>query len=406
MMRLPRPGEATGRSAASCAGRSSVLYRGVVAGLVSLCVGVIHAAEDARGELQDILNRLNALDAWLDEAGERIAAGQREVADADRRVAAANQRIRELDDRIERDRADLDGLVIERGRLEEARRGQTAKVAGHLRQAWRLKEQDPLRALLNLADPRTLDRMARYHAAFAKARTAQVSKLRATLEELERNQREQAGERLALEASREAVNADRAALISDRDEREGLIRRLNEELATRTKERERLTRDRQRLESLITELARASRRSQAARDASGVERGLVWPVQGRLARRFGEPRAGGRLRWQGVTFEAPAGSEVRAVASGSVVFADWLRGFGLLAMAIVDHGDGWMSLYGSVDAIYKRRGESVESEEVIATVGQSGGETEVGLYFEMRHNEEPKDPLAWLRADARKRQAR
>ena len=99
-------------------------------------------------------------------------------------------------------------------------------------------------------------------------------------------------------------------------------------------------------------------------------------------------------------FEAAAGSDVRAVAPGVVVLADWLRGFGMLA--IIDHGDGWMSLYGSVDAIYKRRGDPVELNEVIATVGQSGGETEVGLYFEMRYKEEPKDPLTWLRSDARK----
>lgn len=401
-----------GRSVVRTAGRSSVLRRVAVAGLLFLCVGTIHA-EDAHGELEEILNRLNALDAWLDEAGERIARGQRELATADRRVAAANQRIRELDNRIERGRGELDRLVVERERLDKARRAQAGKVADHLRDAWRFMERDPLQALLNLEDPRMLDRMVRYHAAFAKARTVLVDKLRGTLEELERNQREQDRERVELEATREWVNADRAELISDHRTRQSLIGRLHAELATRTKERERLTRDRKRLESLIAELARASPRREdrldapdraGGLDAAGREGDLAWPVQGRLVRRFGEPRAGGRLRWQGVTFEAPAGSEVRAVAAGVVVFADWLRGFGMLA--IVDHGDGWMSLYGSVDAIYKRRGDPVESDEVIATVGQSGGEMEVGLYFEMRHNEEPKDPLAWLRSDSRKRRPR
>ena len=384
--------------------RSSVFNRVALAGALFLGVGFIHAAENAEGELEQIVTRLNALDAWLDEAGERIAKGQREVAAADRRVAAASKRIRELDSGIEKGRAELDRLVVERQRLEEVRRGQAGKVADHLRDAWRLKERDPLQALLNLEDPRTLDRMVRYHAAFAKARTVVVEELRGTVEQLERNQREQDRERLALEASRKAVTANRAELISDRGERQSLIRRLNAELATRTKERERLARDRKRLESLIAELARTSRRSKSGLDAASREGSLAWPVQGRLVRRFGEPRAGGRLRWQGVAFEAPAGSEVRAVAPGVVVFADWLRGFGMLA--IVDHGDGWMSLYGSVDAIYKRRGDPVESDEVIATVGQSGGETEVGLYFEMRYNEEPKDPLAWLRSDSRKGRTR
>ena len=366
-------------------------------------MGIAHA-DDAERELDEILARLNALDAWLDTAGERIAKGQSEVAAADLRVAAAKARIRELDNRIERSRAELDRLGIERERLEQARRRQASKVADHLRDAWRFKERDPLQALLNLEEPRTLETMVRYHAAFARARTARVDELRQTLGELERNQRDQDRERISLETSRESANADRARLINDRSKRRGLIDNLNAELAKRTEERDRLARDRKRLESLIAELARASRPAQGGLDVAARGGGLAWPVQGRLVRRFGEPRAGGRLHWQGVTFEAPAGSEVRAVAPGVVVFSDWLRGFGMLA--IVDHGDGWMSLYGSVDAIYKRRGDPVEADEVIATVGQSGGETAVGLYFEMRHNEVPKDPLAWLRSDSRTRSAR
>lgn len=374
------------------------------AGLIVLGAGLSHAAEDAQRELDQVLTRLNALDVWLDEAGERIAKGQRDVAAADRRVATAQARIRELDNRIEESRAELGRLGIEGQRLEEARRQLAGRVADHLRDAWRFKERDPLQALLNLEEPHKLDRMVRYHAAFAKARTAQVDELRQTLEELERNQREQDRQRVALETSRETADADRARLVNDRGARQSLISNLNAELAKRTQERDRLARDRKRLESLIAELARASRPVQGGLDVAAREGGLAWPVQGRLVRRFGESRAGGRLRWQGVMFEAPAGSEVRAVAPGVVVFSDWLRGFGMLA--IVDHGDGWMSLYGSVDAIYKRRGDPVELDEVIATVGQSGGETEVGLYFEMRHNEVPKDPLAWLRSDSRKRAAR
>ncbi|MDE0037897.1 MAG: peptidoglycan DD-metalloendopeptidase family protein [Gammaproteobacteria bacterium] len=374
------------------------------AGLMVLGVGVTHAADNAQRDLEELLARLNSLDAWLDEAGERIAKGQREVAAADRRVAAAKARIRELDKQIEEGRAGLENLGIERDRLEQVRRRQAGRVADHLRDAWRFKERDPLQALLNLEEPRTLEKMVRYHAAFAKARAAQVDELRQTLEELERNQREQDRQRVSLETSRKSVSADRARLISDRNARQSIISNLNSELARRTQERDRLTRDRKRLESLIAELARAHRPSQGGLDVAARDGGLTWPVQGRLVRRFGEPRAGGRLRWQGVMFEAPPGSEVRAVAPGVVVFSDWLRGFGMLA--IVDHGDGWMSLYGSVDAIYKRRGDPVELDEVIATVGQSGGETEVGLYFEMRHNEVPKDPLAWLRTDSRKRTAR
>ena len=373
-----------------------VVRRLAFAGFVSL--GGAHAAEDAQGELEEVLDRLNALETWLDEAGERIARGQREVASADRRIAASGQRIRELDGRIADGRAELERLVEERERLEEARIRQAETVANHLRDAWRFSARDPVQALLNLEDPRALDRMVRYHAAFAKARTALVDELRGTLAELEQNQSDEVRQQRALEASRESVDADRIALISDRSKRRDLIEKLNAELARKGEERQRLTRDRRRLESLIAELARTGRQGKGGLDAA--RKGNVgWPVEGRLVRRFGQARAGGRLRWQGVAFEAPEGSEVRAVAPGVVAFADWLRGFGLLA--ILDHGDGWMSLYGSVDAIYKRRGDPVERDEVIATVGQSGGEMAVGLYFEMRYNGEPKDPLTWLRSDSR-----
>ena len=232
-----------------------------------LGVGVTHAADGpspggatgAQRDLEELLTRLNSLDAWIDEAGERIANGQREVAAADRRVAAAAARIRELDNRIERGRGELEGLGIERERLEQTRRRQAGRVADHLRDAWRFKERDPLQALLNLEEPRTLEKMVRYHAAFAKARTAQVDELRQTLEELERNQREQDRERVSLENSRKSANADRARLISERSRRQSHISNLNAELAKRTEERDRLNRDRNRLESLIAELARARR---------------------------------------------------------------------------------------------------------------------------------------------------
>lgn len=360
-------------------------------------------AEDAQRQLDDVVARLNALDTWLDEAGERIAKRHQEVAAADRRIAASGQRIRELDSRIAHGRDELRRLREEQERLEAARLRQAAKVADHLRDAWRVHQRDPVQALLNLEDPRALQRMVRYHAAFAKARADLVDQLRGTVAELERNQDDQAREQRALETSRNSVSASRVALIDERGKRRNLIENLNAELARKGEERERLTRDRQRLRSLMAELARTSRQAKGGLDAAR-KGDLRWPVDGRLVRRFGQPRAGGRLRWQGVAFEAPEGSKVQAVAPGVVVFADWLRGFGLLA--IVDHGDGWMSLYGSVDAIYKRRGDPVERGEAIATVGQSGGEMDVGLYFEMRYDGEPKDPLTWLRSDAGTAKAR
>ncbi|MBC7781683.1 MAG: peptidoglycan DD-metalloendopeptidase family protein, partial [Proteobacteria bacterium] len=120
---------------------------------------------------------------------------------------------------------------------------------------------------------------------------------------------------------------------------------------------------------------------------------LALPVAGQIANRFGQARADGGLEWRGITILARSGQEVRAVAPGRVVFADWLRGFGNLL--IVDHGDGYMSLYGSNEALLRRVGDGVRSGDPVATVGATGGSAQSGLYFELRHQGRPFDPLGW-----------
>jgi septal ring factor EnvC (AmiA/AmiB activator) len=122
---------------------------------------------------------------------------------------------------------------------------------------------------------------------------------------------------------------------------------------------------------------------------------LSWPTDGQVVKRFGDPRADGRLKWQGIILSAPAGSDVRAVYNGRVIFSDWLDGMGLLL--IIEHGDGYMSLYAHNQDLLKEVGEWVEPGEMIAHVGDSGGRAAAGLYFEIRKNGEPVNPGQWFR---------
>jgi murein hydrolase activator len=117
-------------------------------------------------------------------------------------------------------------------------------------------------------------------------------------------------------------------------------------------------------------------------------------VRGELRNRFGSPREGSGLLWKGLFIAAPAGHEVKAIAAGRVVFADWLRGFGNLL--IIDHGDGYMSLYGNNESLYKQVGTATRGGETVAVVGNSGGNTDSGLYFEIRHQGKAFDPLGWV----------
>ena len=360
---------------------------------------------DAERQLGDIVDRLNALDTWLGDADRRIAEQQQELATADRRIDDYAREIRELAQQQESAEVGIAEIERERNGLETVRDRQAERIAGHVRDAWRFPRRDLLRTLLNEEDPDEFDRMVRYHGYFARARADALEDYRATLEALSRNADDAARQRLSVAQAKVSADDRRKSLVEGQSARKLAIDRLQAEVTDRTAERERLQRDRDRLEAPLDAIAdrRAAEEPSAAPlppELFGLElvesRGeLPWPIEGEIVSRFGDSRAGGRMRWEGVYFRSPPGTEVTAVANGMVVFAEWLRGFGLLT--IIDHGDGHLSLYGHSDALYKKEGDWVSGGEAIASAGQSGGRSDIGVYFEVRANGKPTDPLTWLR---------
>jgi len=178
-----------------------------------------------------------------------------------------------------------------------------------------------------------------------------------------------------------------------------LLADLHRTISGQGQELERLRENEHRLESLLEEL-----RAQPAPDMTQeviafdeLKGRLPWPARGSLASKFGTPRKSGALKWQGVIIAAAGGQDVTAISRGRVVYADWLRHFGLLL--IIDHGNGYMSLYGHNQSLFKERGDWVEAGETIASVGDSGGHAETGLYFEIRRRGTPVNPVQWCRKD-------
>lgn len=379
----------------------------------ALCLGAVATAwpvvaaapQDAERELAELAEQLNALDVWLDDAGKQLAAEQRQLAAADRGIEATARRARALGEEIRQGEATLAELGAERERLEQRRSSQAERVADHLRHAWRFASRDYLKTLLDQQDPAHFERQSRYHRAIAEARAEAIAAFRDTLRALAANEQRLRAERSQAQQSQAALREQRAELLDEREQRRRLIADLSTDVADKNRQREELEASRRRLQALVDELERERARvatADAPPAGAGLGTGgLPWPVEGQLHRRFGQARAGGRMTWQGMVIHAPLGADIRAVAAGTVVFADWLRGFGLLA--VVDHGDGHMSLYGYADALYKRTGERVEGGETIAAAGQSGGQQDVGLYFEIRRNGQPIDPRNWLRSRAESR---
>ena len=366
--------------------------------------GTAHAAEapankaamstlTANKELTAIVERLNALKTWFNAAEQQRAEFQQEIQSADKEVARLGRKVSDLQSAVRDIEAERAALNAEAQTLELRRKEESLRIGEHLNAAYRMSGQDFFKLLLNQQNPEQFDRMIRYHQYFSTARGKILEGFRETLAAIQTNRDAAAATEQRLLAQRSAARAEQKEFASQLDERKQLLAGLDREARSNAAEQKRLTRDRVRLQELLKELA--SRSEQAdGQDFAARQGALPWPVSGEVVSSYGQPRADGRLRWQGTYIATDAGAKVRSVHRGSVVFAEWLRGFGLLT--IVDHGDGYMSLYGYADVLLKQPGDRVESGEQIANSGRSGGQDADGLYFEIRKAGKPVNPALWL----------
>lgn len=315
-----------------------------------------------------------------------IAAATRELADVRERLRAQQDARRDL--RRETDRASAK-LAAERAAL--ARQVRASYMAGR---------DELFKLLLSQESPATLGRMLVYFDYYNRARTTRIdavsvdlAKLAGLATQIERVEQELA----ALEQSQQRQVA---ALARSRDERQTVVAGLDAEIRDDNAAVAKLRGEEQRLADLVRRLTElmAGFPVDADEPFARLKGKLAWPVQGTLAGEYGQPRGSGPVKWNGVLLEAAVGTPVRAVYRGRVAFADWLQGLGLLV--IVDHGGGYLSLYGHNEALLIEPGDWVEPGEAIAQVGDTGGQARPGLYFEIRLNGEPVDPHPWIARNA------
>lgn len=363
--------------------------------VLMLTAGAARAENDAetRAELAETTASLNDLDSWFGSSDRKRNALERDIAEHDSKVAQASAAAAAVAAEAESLREEIAALDRDAIPLREARARAARRVADHLQAAYRLAGEDFFRLLLNDESADRLERMARYHRYFSAAQVEALTRYNESLAALER-QEALLGQRVDEAIAREAEYARRiVALEALRSENAGLLLRIKEEQKDKGRERERLEADRKRLESLLAAISRKALGLDGRSFAQSRGR-LPWPVDGKVTHAFGSPRAGGRLRWNGIVVGAPDGAEFRAVQSGRVVFADWLRGFGLLT--IVDHGNSFMTLYGQAEVLTRSVGDTVAPGDVLGRVGRSGGSGQAGVYFEIRERGQVRDPVNWL----------
>ena len=339
--------------------------------------------ESIRKEITRDLERRDRLGADLRRTELAIQTSQRELDEVRRQRLASERRLAELGE--------------ERAATAASIAAERAALAGEVRAAYLNGRHERLKLLLAQQDPETLGRMLVYYRYFGELRAERIESIGARLEELDRLSREIDGERERLAALERERASEVAKLADARQARQAAIAALEQELAAGKSEIARLEREAQALDALLAELQRAAEDFPAlAEQPFARARGrLPWPVRGKVTSRFGELRAGGPLRWHGIIIRAERGTDVRAPHHGRVIYADWLPGMGLLL--VLDHGGGYMSLYGHNDQLFRAVGERVAPGDVIAKVGDSGGNARAGLYVEIRKGKTPLDPLKWLR---------
>jgi septal ring factor EnvC (AmiA/AmiB activator) len=401
----------------------------------------IDAARQDVAELQKVLSKLQ----------EEKAGVQKDLRTTETEMGKLEKQVEVLQKELKKTEAELQKLDGEKARLNSARAEQQRLIAIQARAAYQSGRQEYLKLLLNQQHPEKFARTLTYYDYMSQARLAQLHSFNETLRQLANVGKEIDLQQAQLLVQKSNLDSQTEELAKVRQERQQALAKLNQDYKARDQKLQARQQDQADLAKVLKTieetLARQAREAEEARQkaliaareaeekrqreaesvarkgndepaprrpvkapgalvsSAGVSYGgpfaeargkLPWPIDGRLLARFGEARGDDeRTKWDGVMISASAGSQVRAVHGGRVVFADWLRGAGLLV--ILDHGNGYLSLYGHNQSLLKSAGDIVKAGEAISTVGNSGGQDTSALYFAIRQQGRPSDPAQWCR---------
>ncbi|MBC52270.1 MAG: hypothetical protein CMQ34_00380 [Gammaproteobacteria bacterium] len=353
-------------------------------------------SEETEARLAAVNDTIGQIESWLQQARRQRSSEEAALSELNQRIDRINQDIANNQQDISRLDQQLADLSQQRDTLLADSETQRDIVARALHASYVSGGDSQLQLLLTQQDPSTAQRMLVYFEAFNEDRLQQIRRFRQTLNELAQTRDDIDQAQITLAATNAALASQREELQSSQQARTRLIASLNADMATRRNELEQLLADRAHLQELIDEINRIIVDIPAPEDAApfaDAQGQLPWPVTGALLARFGE-RYGGSLQRQGIIISSDAGSSVRAVHNGRVVFADWLRGSGNLI--VVDHGNSYISLYAHVQGFTKQTGDWVNRGEALALSGSDAGNGAPGLYFEIRQSSRTLNPQDWL----------
>lgn len=357
-------------------------------------------SDDKTAKLELLRKQIHALRESLDTARNKKGSLQQQLRSSEVEIGELNLSLKSLDERLKIQARELDKLHAQKIQQRENLKEQQQSLADQIRASYAMGKQGYMKILLNQQDPAEIGRTLTYYDYFNRARTTRIHTIDSTIKELDRLEVAIAEETSRLKTMHNEQGLKMQALEESRQSRHNIIVKLDAEIVDNEQRLKQLLQDEEVLVKLLEGIRDALTNIPPDRGNippfATLKGSLSWPSGGRISTRYGASRNIGQLKWQGITISAPEGAEVKAIYHGRVAFADWLRGYGLLL--ILDHGNGYMSLYGYNQSLYKTVGEWVEAGETIAAIGNSGGRLASGLYFEIRHNGAPVNPVAWCKA--------
>ncbi|NOQ79709.1 MAG: peptidoglycan DD-metalloendopeptidase family protein [Gammaproteobacteria bacterium] len=337
-----------------------------------------------KNKLKEQQSEKSQLDKGIQQAEQSIADNARQLFTTRQQAVTLNKRLSELNQQLSQHKQKL---II-----------QQQLLSGQLQASYAIGRQEYIKLLLNQQNPATISRIMTYYDYFNEARSEKIKDVNKLLQRIVEDKQQIALTSQTLRDKQFQLKRESQILQEKQSARNILVAQLNKDIVSQDKKLAELLKDKKNLSLLINKLKKAldDIPSLPTEKPFSKQRGkLYWPAKGKVKKLFDHWRSVGKVKWQGNIINAREGAPVHSISHGRIAYSDWLRGYGLIT--IIDHGDGYMSLYGHNQTLLKEVGDWVEKNEIIATVGSSGGLKRVGLYFEIRHNGKPSNPSRWCK---------
>jgi len=348
-------------------------------------------------QLQQLQQKIQSVKQLLDQTRKKATNAEKELRKTELEINQSAITLRSTAKKIDNSENELSKLRQQESELQNQKKKQLEALESQIRSAYMTGRQEYLKLLLSQENPAILGRVMTMYRYLNKARGEEIDKLQQTIDRLVKVQASIITQLDVLKKLYAEQKQQNQQLLALKQQRKNVVRQLLNEAKSEDSRLAGLLADEKQLKDVIEELSRVVMQILPPQELKGLgnlKGKLLWPTQGKVSASFGSRRNKRGSLWHGVVLSAPEGAEVNAIHHGRVVFSDWLRGFGLLT--IIDHGDQYMSLYAFNQSLLKSVGENVEAGEPIATVGQSGGQDEPGVYFELRYKSKPVDPKRWI----------